>query len=58
MVCIKPSQNNPFGWLPTRRIGAIHWINVVGGGKQNTMVMMLVKGVVLMLDGILVIFLP
>ena len=24
-------STNPFGWLPTCRIGVIHWINAVGG---------------------------
>ena len=35
---------NPCGWPPTCRIGAIHLINVVGGGKRLLMVMMFVGG--------------
>jgi hypothetical protein len=35
-----------------------HPINAVGGGKQVTMVMMVVLGVVLMLNRIIVLFLP
>ena len=50
---------NPCRWPPMRRIGEIHWINTVGrGGEWHTMLMMFVGGVVLVIDGTPVLFLP
>ena len=47
---------NPCRWPPMRRIGAIHWINALGGGggkRLTTVMMFVVYGeVVSVLDGI------
>jgi len=49
---------NPCGWPLTHQIGAILWINSIGGGKRLTMVMMFVGEVVSVLGWIPVLFLP
>ncbi len=49
---------NPFGWPPTHWIWMIHWINPVGGANGSPWWWCLLGGVVLVLDGIPVLFLP